>query len=345
METTQMNWLEFLNSQGIDFVTRSSNTKKGEVSVRCPWCGDDDPSMHLGISLTAENWGCHRNPMHRGHAPHRLIAALLGCSGAQARLIVRQFSQSDPDDLDSALEILASPEHTGTGLAEPQPALSSQASPSPTQPHYTTPQKLPEEFRTIRQRGVTLRFWDYLFYRGFGDDTDQLTDMYQLRCAVTGRWKDRVIIPFYDAAGTLIGWTGRAIQEPVNAPRYLSSGEEVKTTVFNEHKLQSGGDLLFMVEGPFDALKMDFYGRPLGARATCVFGVSMTIDQISIMSTLRRRFKKVVILFDHDAIEPAFYAADWLQASNVVIGQLPDGVKDPGSMSKQAIAKLVVAHK
>jgi len=156
-----------------------------------------------------------------------------------------------------------------------------------------------------------------------------------------GRYKDRLLIPFY-RENMLIAWTARAIGNPKYAPRYLSSNL-VKTTVFNEDGL-AGGNTLFVVEGPFDALKIDFYGQKFGVSATCVFGTNISPDQVLILSDLRKLYGRVVILFDHDAIEPSFMALDWLQASNVEIGQLPDGTKDPGEMSRQEIETWLKGH-
>jgi hypothetical protein len=324
-----MNWIEFLDDNHIGYVTKSGNTKRGEVSIHCPFCGDDDPSEHLGISLTTENWGCLRNGAHRGKSPQKLIQGLLGCSFGQAKLVAGQYSRPDPSNLDEALASLT---------ATSEPPKPDKWAPS------AHPLELPEEFRTVKKDGPTKKFWNYLKRRGF-TSISCLVEEYELQCALSGRWKDRVVIPFYDSNSDLVGWTGRAISNPVNAPRYLSSSEAVKHTVCFEEKLQKGDDTLFIVEGPFDALKLDYYGKQYGARATCVFGVTMSIDQICILSALRRRFKKVVVLFDQDAVEPAFYAADWLHSKNVIIGALPEGIKDPGELSEQQVLKLVDKYK
>ncbi len=307
-----MDWLELFNSHSIEYVERGSNTKRGEISVKCPFCGDDDPSQHLGISLTNDLWGCHRDATHRGKSPIRLISALLGCTYSQARLIAGQYSAPDPASFD----------------ALPPLNLTSEAPRGNTAPPSLT---MPPEFRRIK----TGRFWLYLRGRGFVKP-DRVVAEYQLKCAVTGRFKDRVIIPLYQN-GNLIGWTGRAIINPVSAPRYLSSGEAVKKTIFNEDELRAGGDLLFVTEGPFDALKVDYYGQPLGARATCGFGTSLSIDQLAIIAGLP--FKRKVILFDKGALEQAWNTCNWL--SGVEIGTLPEGVDDPGEMDERSVAKLI----
>lgn len=306
-----MDWIGLFDSNSIEYTSRGPNTKRGEISIKCPYCGDDDPSMHMGISLTKEAWGCHRNATHRGKSPIRLITALLNCSVSQAKLIAAQYGVADPASFDTL----------------PALNLTSEA-PSPVK----APLKLPPEFRAISHFD---RFWRYIAHRGFEDAGGVIAE-YRLKCAVSGRFKDRVITPFYQG-GQLIGWTGRAIINPVSAPRYLSSGAEVKKTIFNEDELREGGELLFITEGPFDAIKVDFYGQELGARATCTFGTSFTVDQIAIISSLPFNLK--IILFDNGAIEQAWSVFDWLPRS--VVAKLPDGVDDPGDMSENQIVELV----
>jgi hypothetical protein len=320
-----MNWVEFLTDHNIEYVSRGPNTRRGEVSVACPMCGDD-PSQHLGVSLTSENWGCLRNMQHRGHAPHTLIAALLGCSTRQARLLVAQYSHADPD------APLTNPWLIDAPTAAPRAAVT-----------------LPDDCRPIRFDDGTQRFWKSLNRRGF-DDPDLLTQMYGLRAATSGRWKDRIIIPIHQEGG-LVGWQGRYIYGGHNyggqktiIPRYLSSSEEVKRTVYNLDKA-TGGDVLFICEGPFDAMKVDFYGHTEGARATCTFGVSLTAKQLGLLNEVGKRFKRVVLLFDPDAQAAAYDTIDWLRSCNAVIGELPPNVKDPGDLSRTQVLKLIGEYK
>lgn len=315
-----MDWVEFLEDHNVGYVTRGPNTKRGEVSVRCPWCGEDDPSEHLGISLTTENWGCLRNQQHRGHSPVTLIRALLGCSFSQAKLVSDQYSRPDPDNLEGALKALG-------GMEEAPQAKTASAVTLPS-------------VRAIRPEGLTVPYWRYLERRGF-DDVQSLVRRYGLTACLTGPCRGRIVWPFYKG-GELVAWTARAITNPILSPRYLSSeGDAIKTMVLHEDELLKGGELLFVTEGPFDALKVDFYGEQAGVRATCVFGTSITMDQIAVLSLLRKRFRTVVILFDQDAVEPGFFAAEWLNANNVHIGQLPHGCKDPGDLSRMQVSNLI----
>jgi hypothetical protein len=310
-----MDWIALLEDHHVPYVTSGPNTKKGEVSVKCPWCGPDDPSEHLGIKLEGEAWGCHRNQQHRGKGPKKLVQALLGCSFNQARLVVEQYNQADPDSLaDAIFEQKEAPVKAVQRL------------------------KLPAEAYPIPPKG---RFIDYIRSRGF-DSPALVANRYGLKCCTVGRWKDRILIPVFNEYSQLIAWTARAIMRPVSAPRYLSSSDVIKTTLFDIDSLY-GGDVLFVTEGPMDAIKVDYYSSMRNCRATAVFGTSITPAQISLLSKVAKRFKKTVILLDTDAIESAFNLSDWLP--NAVVGQLPDGVKDPGDLTKDQVVALVNSYK
>jgi hypothetical protein len=311
-----MDWVQLLDDNSIPFVSRGPNTKRGEVSVHCPFCGDEDPSEHMGIALEREVWGCHRNGAHRGKSPYKLVQALLGCSFSQAKLVVSQYSHADPETLDQAL-------------------LSLNAAPEGPE---KAPERLqiPPEFKAVTDTGLRIRFYNYLQKRGF-DDPIAVAEAYDLKCCLTGRWKDRLIIPIYQA-GELVAWTGRALSNPHNAPRYLSTSDAIKRSIFNEDELRAGGNCLFVTEGPLDAIKVDFYAREYDARATCVFGTSITIDQISIIRQVMKNFTHTVLLLDPEAIESAFDTIEWLPGT--VMGTIPLGVEDPGALSKEQVIKI-----
>ena len=314
-----MDWVAFLEAHHIGYVTSGPNTRRGQISIRCPWCGDDDPSEHLSISLAKDAFGCWRNAQHAGRKPYSLVAALLGCSFGQARVIVTQYSTADPASFGEAITALG-----GTPEA-PQQA-------------QVAPEGLPPDFRPIKPTGLTSRFWRYLENRGF-NDIGTLIEQYDLLCCQHGRFKDRLIIPLYSKR-QLIGWTARAIQATVNAPRYLTSSAAVKSMIFNEDELAEGGKTLFITEGPFDALKVDYYGCVDGTRATCLFGVNPTPAQIASLRAVAPKFNHVKILFDDGAFDAAMQLSEWLPPY-VRMTALPPGVKDPGTLTKQQVISLI----
>lgn len=321
-----MDWIRFLDENNIHYITRGPNTKKGEVSIQCPMCGDDDPSEHLGINLNSGRWGCLRDQSHRGKASRTLIKALLHVSSNVAEDVRRQYSRPDPNDLESALEAL-------TGETED---VAKQARKQSCEPEFN-------DFSQIRSRGLTKKFFTYLQQRGF-DNPSEMIERYGLRCALTGRYQNRIILPV-SLNGELLGWTSRLVGHSATAPRYLASSEDVKATVYNYDELKDGGDRLFIVEGPFDALRMDNFmvennyniGKAYDAegmgiapyRVTCTFGTSPTISQLALLRSLVKKYKEAYVLFDKGADGPASNLAEWTGAK---LAYLPHNADDPGEL-------------
>lgn len=327
-----MDWLSFFDDHQIDYVTRGPNVKKGNVNIACPMCGDD-PSHHMGVALEKEAWGCWRGANHKGKKAHNLVRALLGCSFNQAKIIVQQYSAADPEDLDDVLDLMLK------GYPEREARIIKKQE-----------LKFPDEFKRIKKEGSTKRFFKYLKNRGF-KKVDKFCSLYKLRCATTGKFKDRIIIPIYQRK-KLVGWTSRAIGKTRDAPRYLALSEDdgglvnVFHTLWNWDSIMDGGDLLLIVEGPFDALKLDYYALELynegiEAQATCTFGTSMSEQQAMMLSEVARRFKKAVLLYDEGATEAIFRAKELLEHTKVECGFLPPDVEDPGEMTRKEVHNLI----
>ncbi len=299
-----MDWISFLTDSFIPYVTSGPNTGRDEISVKCPFCGENDPSAHMGVNLTTGKWNCWRDATHRGISPYRLISALLGVSKAQATLIVQSYTGAAVDSFDLPQAIIGAPDRA------------------------IKPVVWPDDFET--PKGV---FYDYLLGRGFDVAA---TDYYCLACCRVGRWKQRVIIPVFDKNFKLLGWQGRAIVEPKKAPRYKTSHPQVKRTVFNLQNLSKGGEVLCVWEGPMDAMKVDFHGKPR-VRSTCTFGVDVTSEQILLLNELNGKFSKVILMFDNDSAGTAggFNLSDWLP--NISFGNLPEGHKDTDKLDESQI--------
>lgn len=321
-----MDWKGFFEDYQIEYVTRGPNVKKGNLNIACPYCGDD-PSHHMGVSLSGKGYGCWRSANHVGKKPHSLIRALLNCSYNQANMIVNQYSMADPDDFDDLSKFMES-ENTVKKNANDHKELS-----------------FPKDFKEIKSKGSTKRFYDYIMDRGFKDPID-VCKKYSICCATTGTWKDRIIFPIFKKK-KLVSWTSRALGTPKKAPRYLALSEEqgglvnVFHTLWNLDKIRKGGKLLLIVEGPFDALKIDYYSNELGICATCTFGTSMSKEQAMILSEISKGFKKSILLYDSEATEAIFLAKSLLSHTNIECGFLPEGVEDPGEMNKKQVRKLL----
>lgn len=159
-------WLSLLRQQGIPFVDRGANVKRGEVNIKCPFCGTADPSHHLGLNLDTGWWACWRNNNHRGKSPLRLLMQLLRVPYWKARQMAGlDDDYVDPEGFDAvAARIMG----RGEKLTRPEQAK--------TRREFL---QFDRNFLEIDDRIKTRRFWNYLYDRGFAEqDIDRLCELY-----------------------------------------------------------------------------------------------------------------------------------------------------------------------
>jgi len=330
----------FLSKRGIHYITSGVNVKAGEINLSCPFCnseGNPDPSHHLGIDPKNGFWSCWRNRRHHGRKLHRLLMKLLRISYAEACQILGEQVDwiqegsfdalaKDPSKIFVTEQQYLEAEQDAKGL------------------------DLPEDFVKIGKYNSSKRFINYLIYeRGFHKlHVDDLIDTYDLHCCLSGKWENRLIWPIYQDF-RLVTWTGRSIQKETSLRYNTFSPRKgalmsIKDTVYNfDDLMDAHGDVLFVTEGPFDALKVDFYGKDVGARATCLFSKTLREPQAILIEELSMNFKKIVLLLDVEEVDTALKMTSALAflTNEVIPGELPEGFGDPGDLTPSAIYKLV----
>ncbi len=328
-------WPSFLDKYSIEYVTSGPNTARGNVSVKCPWCGDD-PSHHLGINLSGKGYGCWRSSAHKGKSPYRLIMALINCSYEQARTIVD----------DSSAGILTSDETFADDM------LRRLGSPVTTVHKIDTLELLPE-FRRISDDGLchTLVFPHFIFERKYSAlEVLIIADRYGLMHAISGKFAYRIIIPIF-MRRQLVTWTGRSFANDPLRYKTLSDDPEkaraqglpvalmnIKETLFDYDNITKGGNTLVLTEGPFDAMRVNYFGERYGIRSTCVFGKSATPSQLDLLVDVSTRYDRIVSLFDSDAeLDNFLVFPDYAKIEDLT---LPTGVKDPAELTRDQFNKL-----
>ena len=324
----RLNWTELLTTHRISFIERGANVKRGEVNIKCPLCGSADPSYHMGLNLTNGFWACWRNSAHRGKSPVRLIMALLKVPYYKARELAGLGEDfTDPEGFSALAGRLLRGEVTAKEERRKRVSW-------------------PRDARPINA-AISYRAWKYLSEdRGFGPNTAKLVEEYDLRVCNSHPWGDRILIPYF-LDGNLVTWTGRSV---INHPiryRDLETHESVrapKETLFNiDSAHEAGGRVLLAVEGPFDALKLDFYGRAVGVRAVAFSTNSMTEDQLYMLAAIADNFPKLMVMHDQTNTATGAVHSMTLKAriSHIAHAQTcspPFGVKDGGALSrKQAV--------
>lgn len=324
-------WRAFLTEHRVPYVERGANVKRGEINIRCPFCGSADPSHHMGLRLDTGEWSCWRNKrMHSGKSPVRLIAQLLRVPYWRARRLAGLEDVAlDPDGFDAvAARILgrtadAQPEHVRREFL-----------------------RFPSEFKDLHDSPP--RFYEYLRHtRSFGTvGTRDAIDWFNLRYAVRGTYRDRIILPYY-VDGHLVAWTARAIAQAEIRYRDLDRDDclvPIKETLFNLDARMDGGRALVVVEGPLDALKIDVFGRGAGVRAVALSTNSVSDAQVYLLEDMAQEFDKVFVMLDTASelgvVDSMRMRADLRAITNASIIPTPYGLKDAAEMSPRQASRF-----
>lgn len=313
-------WQSFLDSYNIHYVTRGANVARGHVSVKCPMCGDEDPSEHLTINLDGKGWRCYRRHEHRGVKPERLVQALLNVSYAEAVRICGG-SIFIPTDF---LEVVK-----GKLL--------------PKQEVHKHTLRWPKEFRPIDLNKPSCKpYVRYLIEeRGFlKREVSYMHEDYGLSYAVEGPYRGRIIFPVH-FFGNLVSWTARHINPSVELRyRTLSTSETeydpqpavgpISDYLLWYDDLLDGGDTLCISEGPFDALKVRTLGRSRGIFATCCFTAQPSDAQIECLYDIAEGFKHRYLLLDAGTLATSLSVSQKLAPLRITPVMLPKWLKDPG---------------
>jgi hypothetical protein len=315
-------WQNFLETRAIEFATSGPNVAAGHIAVHCPFCGAADPSQHMSINLEGRGWRCWRNPAeHKGRSPVKLIAALVPCSYEQAREIAGVATEV-PNDFLNRVTSLLSPS---------QPAANSQGL------------ALPRVFQEFKHHSISARpFIAYLTNPKRGkfalSDIMRFSSDYDIYYCRLGPFKGRIIF-VVKYQGKIVTWTGRTIiDDPL---RYKTLSTDPEKAAIENLPVALGGigryllwydefiaapqETLYLVEGPFDALKL----RLLGVDATCFFTQTPSMEQISLLHELIPRYKQTYLLLDQGTLSMVLKIKSALSGLDVNIAHLPSNVKDP----------------
>lgn len=324
----------FYQQYKVDYITKGVNVKSGEINISCPFCnksGNADPSYHLGVDSSKGYYSCWRNSEHRGKSLHRLIMTIARCSyEAACELLGNKIVRIDNGYFD---EFMNNPDTFFDEVIEIKKSLF-----------------LDVNFKEFGKSEIENPYLNYLSNRGFENVLD-FCKLYDLRYCRVGSYRNRVILPIY-YKNELVSWTGRHIGE--TDLRYLSLSEKsgaklsIKDMIFNfDYLSEVKKDILFVTEGPFDSLKLDYYGYDYGVAATCLFNKILRNTQISLLNKISDNFKKIVILLDSDELESNLKVLGALNflGKKVELGTMLEGYKDPGELDKAGVLKLIKLNK
>lgn len=311
-------WPKLLREHHVPFVTEGPNVKRGNIYVRCPFCGDADQSEHMGIGLKGEGWACWRSPAHRGKSRAKLISALLNCSWDEAKRLSGTRDLPSPADSD-----LLSKVRDALGVVAPKKA--------------TTRVIMPREFKPLAKvTPFNEVYWNYLYSRHYNQrEARWVAENYRLHYALSGQWAGRVIIPVYDKTSELQTWTGRALSKSA-VVRYRTLSREAAggrtpgecilgLPLLHSHRPRA----IVFCEGPFDAMRISTLGHDFGVYGVPFFGLNLTRAQIAQLSWFTGR---VFLVLDRGAELQRMRISELLAPFGPRQLALPAGLKDPGEL-------------
>lgn len=275
----------------------------------------------MGIELASTKFACWKDERHRGRNAEYMVAQLLSIGR------------------DEALDLLGlrPPPSPVEDLVQQLAALNMGASAAPERPSLEFPTiELPHVFFRLRPNGrKSAPFVEYLAGRGLGPGAIARYDLWGSRRDLKGDdWaplKNRVGIPLYSADRCIIGYTGRSIDKHPRRYHTEPAGAAAQSVWFEQ--LATGGRVLVIVEGQFDAMAIDWiahcYGMPV--HAVALGGTAITRGKVVALERLAAGYSAAVVLFDASATHRAMRLQGDMSAP-VRLGQLPEGVADPGEL-------------
>jgi hypothetical protein len=150
---------------------------------------------------------------------------------------------------------------------------------------------------SLSARGIAQPGYEYLLGRGVPQaQLDALIPMFDLRYDEDTR---RVVFPVREA-GVDLGYAARSI-DARERKRWLSYPVEGghRSVIYEPDRVRAGGDTLFIVEGPFDALMVTAaLARDNPSVATAFFGSQPTERQLDYIRDAIPRYRRVFVMLD-----------------------------------------------
>jgi len=176
---------------------------------------------------------------------------------------------------------------------------------------------------------------NYLLSRGL-----TYRDFWYWKFGVTNQDKNyinRVLVPSFDADGELNLFVARACKPHIKQ-RYLNPKFNRDSVVFNELNIDWNEELT-LVEGPFDLVKCN-------DNATCLMGKELT-ETCRLFQQIVSNKTPVILALDSTALNSAMKIGRLLLNYDITVKLItfPNGIKDPGELTKTQFQELLSCAK
>jgi len=273
------------------------STARGNYAYHCPLCHHTKPKLEVNLSENSKG----ENPWHcwvcdkKGKKLYQLFRAVSASSEKMAELkaIVKYVGKETNITVKKIVQL----------------------------------PKEYQSFENIKQSNIEGRqALAYLKSRNISMD-DVLK--YNIGYCATGRYSKMIIIPSYDANGTLNYFTGRSFEKE---PYIKYKNPSVSRDIIPFELYINWNLPLILCEGPFDALAIKRNAIPL---------LGKNIQSNLMKKIVTSSVKKIYIALDKDAQKQALTFCERLmnEGKEVYLVDLQD--KDPGEMGFSNFTKLI----
>lgn len=185
---------------------------------------------------------------------------------------------------------------------------------------------------------------------------DQKEPEFSIGTGITGKQDDRVydrfagrvIYPFYNISGRVVGFTGRIMSDRKDTGKYVNSPESIlykkRKELFGIYQAKaaiSKNDMAYLVEGQMDVISMHQAGIK---NVVSSGGTALTEEHVRV---IHRFTNNVTVLYDGDSagVHAALRAIPMFlsQGMQLRLMLFPDG-DDPDSFSRKHTAEEFVAY-
>jgi DNA primase len=273
---------------------KSRRSTKDNLAFTCPFCHHHKPKLE--VDIISQHWHCW----------------VCNASGRKISILYRKLNVAR-EKISQIIRLLDDIEYKPSKTTTDTPVVQL---PAEYRPLWVIDKGSPDYRNAIlylKKRGIGI--YDILRYRiGFCD---------------SGEYSGKIIIPSFDANGSLNYFVARAFYESDN---YKHKNPKVSKDIIG-FELHINWDLpIVLVEGAFDAIAVKRNAIPL-------FG--KTISNTLKKRIVERKVKTIYICLDADAKKQALEAAEYFMANGIDVYFVDLIGKDPSDLGFETVKYLI----
>lgn len=191
---------------------------------------------------------------------------------------------------------------------------------------------LPKDYISFQDTDNSIEKKHALYYLKKRNVTDVDIERYNLGYCLKGEYKNRIIVPSYDAFGNLNYFTARAIYESIY--KYISC--DFTKNIIGFELLTNFDEPITLVEGAFDAITV---------KNNCVPLFGKTLSNSLKLKLLETRPPIVNVVLDNDALQDSIKICEFLLQNEIKTKMILLKDKDPNTIGHENTWNLINSTK